>query len=123
MQRLLCDLAAEGRTESSGRFSLDSALAVRKLALFQKAEPSQFLALLVQAAVMSGAPAVHLRFGGRGGGCPRIQRAWSDTSSALTVVEEMALAVRVGANHPVPRARRTATRASSWLLLERLGPA
>lgn len=66
MQLLLNDLAAEGRTESSGSFSLDSALAVRKLALFQKAEPSQFLALLVQTAVMSGAPSVHLCFGGGG---------------------------------------------------------
>lgn len=66
MQRLLTDLAREGTTESSGSFSLDPALAVRKLALFQKAEPAQFCALLVQAAVLSGAEAVRFRFGGGG---------------------------------------------------------
>ncbi len=98
MGSLLQDLAQEGVRDSSGVFSLDPAMAIRKLAMFQQAEPAQFLSLLVQAAVSSGAPSVHVKF--RDGGVRvhwvpdeehREKAAWSVLPERLQSPEIQAL--------------------------------
>jgi hypothetical protein len=73
MSELLTELAAAGRVEAHGGFTIDSEKAREKLRHYQLADPHRYVLLLVEAAVLLGASKlefeidsddVHLRFGG-----------------------------------------------------------
>jgi hypothetical protein len=73
MSELLTELAAAGRVEGRGGFTIDSEKAREKLRHYQLADPHRYVLLLVEAAVLLGADElefeidsddVHLRFAG-----------------------------------------------------------
>jgi hypothetical protein len=73
MSELLTELAAAGRVEAQGGFTIDPEKAREKLRHYQLADPRRYVLLLVEAAIMLGADKlefeidsddVHLRFSG-----------------------------------------------------------
>lgn len=73
MSELLTELAAAGRVEAQGGFTIDPEQAREKLRHYQLADPHRYVLLLVEAAILLGADKlefeidsddVHLRFGG-----------------------------------------------------------
>ncbi|ODT55465.1 hypothetical protein ABS71_22905 [bacterium SCN 62-11] len=63
LERFLEELSAEGAADSSGAFTLDPALARRKLKDYQQPFPYAFVGSLLAAAHLAGAPAVSLKLG------------------------------------------------------------
>jgi hypothetical protein len=59
--RLIDELRAAGRVDSTGEFTLDRAKAREKLRQFQLADPRRYVLLLVEAAVLKGAARIEFR--------------------------------------------------------------
>ena len=59
-ERLMGELALEGRLDSSGHFTIDFFKGSEKLRQYQLADPSQYILKLVQAAVASRADSIHV---------------------------------------------------------------